>query len=78
MVSTIKKFHCNMENGKAIGPCGSFGVVVEMLQGDGEPFLNSMTAIFNDILFWGKLPEVWNGCSWVTIFKGKEDPLCPN
>ena len=65
----------NMENGKANV---SSGVVLEMLKARGKLCLNFLTAIFNDILIEGKLPEEWMLSSLVPIFKGEGDSLTPN
>ena len=64
-----------MKIGKASGPSG---VALETFKAGGDQCLNSLTNIFNDILFTNKLPEEWMLSSLVLIFKGKEDPLNPN
>ena len=57
---------------------GPSGVAIEMFKAGGDKCFKSLTNIFNDILFKGKLPEEWTLSSLVPIFKGKGDPLIPN
>ena len=63
-----------MKNGKASGPSA---VVIELFKAGGFKCLESLTDIFNDLLFKDKLPEEWMLSSLVPIFKGKGDPLYP-
>ena len=54
---------------------GLSGVAVELFKAGGEKCLESLTNIFNDILFKDKLKEEWMLSSLVPIFKQKRDSL---
>ena len=74
----VKEMLCvmnNMKNGEA---SGLSRIVLEMLKAGGGPFLNSLAAMLNDILFESKLPQKWMLSSLEPILKGKRDPLSLN
>ena len=58
-----------MKSGKASGPTG---VVIEMLRAGGKGCLESLTRIFNEMLFENKLPDEWKLSSLVPNYKGKK------
>ena len=64
-----------MKSGKASGPTG---VVVEMLRAGGKSCLESLTRIFNEMLFENKLPGEWKLSSLVPNYKGKGEPQNTN
>ena len=73
----VKEVWCAMNRMKIRNVSGASGVALEMFKVGGDKCLKSLTNIFNDILFEGKLPEEWMLSSLEPIFKRKRDPINP-
>ena len=71
----VEEVQCEMNQMKIEKASGLSGVILEKFKAVGDKCLKSLTNIFNDILFKGKLTEEWMLSSLVPIFKGKGDSL---
>ena len=70
--SEVREEIAKSKSDKASGPSG---VVSEMLRAAGEPGMQWVTSIFNDVIREGKIPTDWSKSWLVNVYKGKGDAL---
>ena len=74
-VAEVKSALRALANKKAPGPSG---ITAEVLKAAGDPCIDVLTTICNQILFSGKMPDYWKLSSLIPLYKGKGDPLSTN
>ena len=74
-VAEVKSALRALANKKAPGPSG---ITAEVLKAAGDPCIDVLTTICNQILFSGKITDDWKLSSLIRLYKGKEEPLSTN
>ena len=74
-VAEVKSALRALASKKAPGPSG---ITAEVLKAAGDPCIDVLTTICNQILFKGKMPDYWKLSSLIPLYKGKGDSLSTN
>ena len=68
----VRKAISKMKCGKSSGPSG---IIIEMIKAAGDPFVDELTVLINNIIYEGVVPTDWHLSFIVNLFKGKGDAL---